>query len=118
MGHKELYEMAEDLNVKLAEFSHHYDETLDAENATVYLNDTIESAIETMRNLVEIMKREIVADAFAEGEVVFLAPIQKEVVEGYENVHRGQRMVEPSSSNLDNLVETFGRSPVRMMSPL
>jgi GTPase SAR1 family protein len=114
--HQELYQLATELNVQVAEFVHHYDELTEDFGNNVYVNATVEAALTKIRKHVGTILREIVADAFDEGELVF--PVQAPVPEGAENVHRGQRMVERQDLLADLREINRSSSPVRMTSIL
>jgi hypothetical protein len=115
--YRELHAAAIDLKKAIKKFSETYDEIVDSEDNGVLANDNVEAAMSAMEDLGVLVEREIVADAFEEGELHYISPTPA-APEGSENVHKSNIFLGPKES-LNNFRDAIGRSsPVRMTSPL
>lgn len=113
--YKELYEAATRLSAAVVNFETRYTELLDDAHSRVFNNDVIDEAVPHMTALTDQLIREVVADAFDEGVLDFVA--EEEPTEGAENVHKNDNLYVGNSSMeaLEYIQDTVGRSsPVRM----
>lgn len=113
-----LYAEAELLEQAIRRFSKAFDVAVDTDGSNVYPNDTIATLVEHLDESVQTIRREIIADAYEQAELVF-TPIP--TPEGSENVHRHDNLFmapESVGAIIDGLNDVFKRSPARMNSIL